>query len=384
MSANRTDTGRAPIRVLHVITDLRVGGAELQLARLIATAPSAGASVEVVGVVCLGVGGDVADALTARGVTVWRLGARSPVGLVAAGYRLGRILRAERVEVVIAWLYHAMIAAVLPFVVPSTCAVVWNVRGTVPTQRDKHSTRLAVLLSRYCAGLADRIIYNSRSARLEHEAIGFPRAVGSLIANGYETSPEVPTSSAGTGDGVPSLLLAARYHPMKDFGTFLLAVRKLRERGVKVRVRLVGEGCDPTNRGLLSLLESTGTAADVELGGIVRDMRPEYRRATVVCSASAWGEGFQNVLAEAALEGAMLVSTDVGDASELVSDARCLVAPGDPGALAAALEYAAFLSDSERRERAAAHRRRIGERYSARTMRDRYDALCVSVAGRST
>lgn len=359
-------------RVLHVITDLRVGGAEVQLARLLERDDPGDADAEVVGVACLRAGGEIALRLEAMGVRVWRLGASGPLGFLRATVTLARILRRERVDVVMGWLYHAMIATALPGVTPRRCRVLWNVRGTVPTASDKRGTRAALRVSILLAGRPARIVYNSAKAQREHEQAGYPGAVGTVIANGFDVPVETP---APPSTDTPVILLAARYHPMKDFEGFLRALALVRASGTPARGRLVGEGCEWSNASLVALLDETGTRPHVELGGMVRPMAPEYQAATVVCSSSAWGEGFHNVLAEALLAGRVAVSTDVGDARMIAGDDRFVVPPSRPDLLASALGTALGLAPAERARVIAEARERIGARFGAPAMRTRYARL---------
>jgi glycosyltransferase involved in cell wall biosynthesis len=79
-------------------------------------------------------------------------------------------------------------------------------------------------------------------------------------------------------------------------------------------------------------------------------------------------EGMSNALLEAMAAGRAIVVTDVGGNREVVgSDAAEIVPSRDPGALAAAI--ARLLGDPESaREFGRAARRRVDERFGARTM----------------
>jgi glycosyltransferase involved in cell wall biosynthesis len=97
----------------------------------------------------------------------------------------------------------------------------------------------------------------------------------------------------------------------------------------------------------------------------------------VFCSASLWGEGFSNSVAEAMACGLRCVVTDVGDSATIVGAAGMVVPPGDAAALARAIRGQA---DAPRGpfDRA---RRRIADNFSIDRMVDSTLALLERLAG---
>src|SRR5690349_9340447 len=91
------------MRVLHVITGLRVGGAELMLYRLV-TRPDPDVEHVVVSLTELG---EVGARLRAAGVPVHALGMRSLVQVPVAFVRLVRRIRRVRPTIVQTWMPHA-------------------------------------------------------------------------------------------------------------------------------------------------------------------------------------------------------------------------------------------------------------------------------------
>ena len=81
------------------------------------------------------------------------------------------------------------------------------------------------------------------------------------------------------------------------------------------------------------------------------------------------------VIGEAMACGVPCVATDVGDSALMVGETGRVVPPGDPVALAAAIESVLCLSAEERRALGAAARQRIRTDYALPVIADRYQAL---------
>ncbi|MFN2312540.1 MAG: hypothetical protein ABR590_10875 [Spirochaetia bacterium] len=93
-----------PLAVLHVISGLSIGGAEMMLLKLLQTTePSAARS----GVLSLSEGGALADDIRALGVPLWQL--PMPGGFPRRGFsrRFREVVEKFEPDVVMAWMYRA-------------------------------------------------------------------------------------------------------------------------------------------------------------------------------------------------------------------------------------------------------------------------------------
>ncbi|HEY3873352.1 MAG TPA: glycosyltransferase family 4 protein [Actinocrinis sp.] len=162
-----------------------------------------------------------------------------------------------------------------------------------------------------------------------------------VLANGVEEMPGEETAQAdgpGPSDG-DLVLCVGRLVAVKGVHILVAAVRQLHERGVKVRLGIVGDG--PEREGL------ERSAADLVEAGVVRfhgwqapeSVRSMMSRAAAVAIPSLWPENFPTVALEALLLGRPLVASRVGGLPELVGeDNGVLVEAGDRDQLARALE----------------------------------------------
>jgi colanic acid/amylovoran biosynthesis glycosyltransferase len=151
--------------------------------------------------------------------------------------------------------------------------------------------------------------------------------------------PEEFAPSRWQAAGEFAVLTVARLTQVKGHGVLLKAVRQLRDRGVAIRLTMVGEG--PKRHELERLARDLDIASMVTFAGAVgrEHVRRYYAEADAFC-LSSFAEGVPVVLMEAMAMGLPVVAADVMGVAELVEDnaSGLLVRPGRPDLLADALE----------------------------------------------
>lgn len=218
--------------------------------------------------------------------------------------------------------------------------VVLGVRQHLPAYaRHRHPGRRGVLLLALALEAAYRTL-----------ALAFPVvAVGPDLAHRYRHGRRVlaiPVSLVGEADvalpggarawpQAPVVLSVGRLDPEKNP---LMLADVLAALGEPWRLVVCGEGSLAGE--LEARLRALGVADRCELRGYVPldgGLRDAYRTADAFLHVS-WTEGFPQVLVEAFAAGLPTVATAVGGVEALAGDAALLVAAGDAGAAAAALE----------------------------------------------
>jgi len=182
-------------------------------------------------------------------------------------------------------------------------------------------------------GVADDLARTARLPRSTIEVAYNPVLFPQLTA-AAEAPPSHPWATEKDG---PLLLGVGRLHQQKDFATLLRALALLPE---QFRLIILGEG-DERQR-LERLAEDLGVAHRVAMPGFVDNPYPYYRCADVFVLSSRW-EGLPTALIEALAFDGAIVSTDCESGPrEILAGGRWgrLVPPGDPEALAAAVEAA--------------------------------------------
>ena len=163
-------------------------------------------------------------------------------------------------------------------------------------------------------------------------------------------SQSIAPGSSETTEGPLRVLCVGRLVPEKGQLILLRAAAMLRDRGVAVRLTIVGDG--PLAEDIRQQIDSLRLGDAVELlGALGADQVGElYSQVDAFCLPS-FAEGVPVVLMEAMAAGLPVVSTRIAGISELVEDgvSGALVPPGRPAPVAEAL--ACLAGDRELRER---------------------------------
>ncbi len=277
----------------------------------------------------------------AAGTSPWshlRLAAVTPKALAAA-WRLRRLgverLHAHFANQTADCAAIAGSVAGLPF---SFTAHAYDIYSTAPRQRNatldwklRHAARV-LTVSDYARDLLRARLPGDERARVCTAYVGIPTAL-------FRAEPPPPA-------GEPlRLLCVARFQEKKGLDTLLEACRLLRERGVRFRLQLVGDGPERT------ALEAQ--ARRLELGDLVEMPGPLPQEAVAAalkashvfvmpCRRDRTGDmdGIPTVFMEALATARPVVSCAVSGVPELVRDGETglLVPSDDPAALAAAVE----------------------------------------------
>jgi glycosyltransferase involved in cell wall biosynthesis len=330
------------LRVLHVIGGLELGGAETLLYRLIDR--SSDIEHEVIAIS----GRDwYSPILEARGIKVTHLNASSIQSVPGALLRLSRLIRKSRPNVVHCWMYAANVLG----------GVAAKLAGK-PTIWAIHSSSIAPLsfkgrtfarIGGLIAPFATDFVINCSNVSAElHRRLGYGRAPGAVIHNGYDPQAFFPDDRerrevrAGLGISADTFVIGciSRWHLHKDIPNLLTAVATLRSSGHDFRCILAGAGVGPGNLRLKQAIEDLNCEGQVMPLGRRSDL-PRLVRAFDLHVLPSLTEAFPSVVAETMLSGVPNVVTDVGDAAFMVADTGWVVPPQDSMRLAAAIREAA-------------------------------------------
>jgi glycosyltransferase involved in cell wall biosynthesis len=366
------------MKVIHVITDLDIGGAEMMLYKLLASLRNN--EIESLVITLMG-RGKITERIEALGVKVETLdleqGARPSWNTIK---KLKRIVRISNPDIIQGWMYHGNIAATLAIFLSYSMfrkvKLFWNVRQTLyDINSEKMQTRWLVMLGRWLSFFPHSIIYNSNISAEQHCNVGFSVKKTKIIPNGFDLQKFKPDQQhrqqlreeLGVAESVLLVGHISRLHPMKDHATLLHAIDHVVD-------SLSGIG---GKQEVLFLLIGHGVTSELSKNPAIRflgervDVPRIMSALDIVVSSSAWGEGFPNVIGEAMASEVPCVVTDVGDSAYIVGKYGRVCSVGDEQCIASSL-LQLIENKQERKTAGKQARKRIKENYSIDKIKKEY------------
>jgi glycosyltransferase involved in cell wall biosynthesis len=333
--------------------------------------------------------GTLSALLEEKGISVHALGLRRAAQVPRTFFALRRVLATIDPDIVQCWMYHADLLGGLAAFSLGKRNIIWGIRNSKfeagGTLVKKATRSLCALLSYM---VPRRIVCVAETARILHARVGYDTRKLIVIPNGFDLDEFTPDSTArsrirtelGFGAGDFVIGSVGRYSPAKDHATFLAAAAIVAEFQPTARFLLVGRDLDRHNAELAGLISKHGLGEKVFLAGERHDVAACMAGMDAFCLHSQT-EGFPNVLGEAMACALPVVSTDAGDAIDIIGDCGIVVAAGDSFALGEALGKLAGLNSAERIAAGARARERVQARYAARRIVADYEALYEAMNG---
>jgi len=319
-------------RILYVITELDVGGAENALFEL---ATRIGRELFQPEVACLHGQGPLAARLHTRGVPVHLLGAQSKSDLRVL-WHLHRLIGEG--DIVHSFLYHANMAARFAALRTGASAVISSAR-VAERSRPRRRT-----LECWTHRLVDVEVCVSTGVRDYLRAGGFPAEKLAVIPNGVDAA----RFAGRTGDNprlrerlgippqAPLVTTIGRLHEQKGISFFLRAAASLHHTRPDCHFLIVGRG--PLEAQLRNEAKQFHVETHVHFLGFCDDVPAILKATDVFVLPSLW-EGMPNAVLEAMAAGLPVVATRVEGTVDLVEDGKTgvLVMPKDVPALVGAV-----------------------------------------------
>jgi len=322
------------IRILHFITGLGVGGAEMCLLRLLRSLDRDIYTFKVAAMI----GGSMVDQIRQLGIEVHVLKIDRQYGNLMTGtMEIYKIIRLWKPDLMHCWMYHAnLLGGILGimFKIP----VLWAVHNT---NLDKRYTKKFTIIVAKVTGLlsnflAKKIVFVSKVSFIQHQPLGYSKRNVKIIPNGFDLDEFYPSEQRrakireelGVDEEALLVGLIARFDPLKDHKNFLQASAFIKRSIPNCHFVLCGDGIDQRNEPLKTMIQQANVEDCTFLLGRRWDVST-LMAALDVSTLSSCGEAFPNVIGESMACGIPCVSTDVGDAAWIIGDKGRIAPVGD-------------------------------------------------------
>lgn len=376
-----------PLTVLHVITGLQIGGAEMMLCRLLEAMDQAAFACHVV---CLGPRGPLAERLEQTGARLTCLnlsGLRTfPRGL----WQLGKIMRTLRPDAVHTWMYHAdLLGGLAARYGGGRPPVTWALHHSYGGTTMKRSTqRIVALLAKLSWWLPDKIVSCSQATTREHGKLGYCTSKIELIFNGADSATFQPNAEAratlremrGIPQDAPTVGFVGRCVPVKDLPTFLRAAALVQAKLPNAHFVLCGPNMDAAPADVQQALQALPYPGQLRMLSFRPDVAKVYPAFDLLALTSV-SEACPMSLIEAMSCGVPCASTDVGDAAFIIDRPAGIAPVGDAKAVAQTWLDILQASAAERLELSSQARQRASAHFSMAACVAHYQALYRQLAG---
>ena len=361
--------------VIHLITSLERGGAERFLHNLISNGLKGQFNNSVISLMAEGHYGKL---LKKKKIPVFSLNMdRGQINFLAAK-KLRKILIEQKPDIIQGWMYHGNLAALLGYLmVNRKIKLSWTIRLSLEIySRMKLTTRLAIKLGSYLSKIPDLIIYNSNRSLKQHRAIGYNKENDFSIPNGFDTKVWKPNlkirlhlrNKLGISSTTKVIGYVGRGEDQKDIPTLFKAFDEVCKKHSNTILLTIGR----------NLKQHTTNNKNIIFLGQQSNVENLMKTFDLLCLSSK-AEGFPNVIGEAMATGIPCITTDVGDAKEIVGETGWISPPNDPVSLANCLDSALKNPKGQLGKYGKIARKKIINNFSIEGVKNQYISLYNSI-----
>lgn len=316
------------------------------------------------------------DDFKRAGVAIHSLNIRNPKSFALNLFYLKKQWKNCPPDVIQSWMAHPNILSGLlgkGLDIP----IVWNIRQSLILKEELGLKNYTLMkASAWISKKTPYKIINCSLKSIERHKEGGFYDKFIYIPNGVEVEPNAKDLGSPRKDKEFTVGHIGRYDPAKNHKLFIESFSRFNKRHSDSKTLMAGTGVSYDNAAFQNRFGSLINHSFKLLGQMdgIAELPEVYKKMDCLVLSSIT-EGFPNVLIEAMSFGLPCISTDVGDAAEIIGDTGWIVPSEDQDALEKALEvaYRECIDFPEKwADRSARAYNRIVENYSIEKMCERY------------
>ena len=238
------------------------------------------------------------------------------------------------------WLYHSNFLGGILAKIAGVKKIYWSIHHDY--EYSNIFTRVEMKLLAFLSYLIpNKIIYSSESSKKNHIMNGYRNVNTKIIENGVSLkefknnnlTKEKLRQEFNIEDECLILGNISRYHPLKDHDNLLKSLRILLKYDVNFKCILIGSGLNYSNIELQEKIKKFNLKDKVLLYGESNNVSDMFNLFDLNILSSK-SECFPLTLLESMASSVPSISTDVGDAKQIIGSTGWIVEPSNPHAIA--------------------------------------------------
>ena len=292
------------MKVIHIIPTLQNGGAENILARLVNEFSELG-----IHQIVITIQGSIHDFNYDRIVSSCEV-----IHYKGHPEEVRKVFKEHPEAKILAWMYGAIYFAHLWKMRFNTKnSIIWNIRHSNFGPSQWYQKIMLYFFGIASNVLKNKIIYCSHKSKEVHEKVFFNKQSSIVIVNRLAKKPLDNDFNKLFENKKSYFLFVGRFNPQKGPQHLINILDVFYKQYDNTEIWIAGNGWD------INYFPSS-IRSHVKLLGNRKDIFKLYQNAKLLLFTSTFGEGYPNVLVEAAAMGLPIIAFDAGDAKKILAD----------------------------------------------------------------
>ena len=372
------------IKILHIITGLGFGGAENNLLNLIKEIDKTKFELHVVS---LNGKGYIGEQILNLNIPLNSYEANKSGFILFKLFNIAfvivqiiKLIKQIKPDLIQTWLHHADLIGFLCAFLTGHKKLVWSVRcSDLKKGYISAKNRYLVKILSFFSYYPIVILFNSHAGIKAHLKIGYKPKKYQCIFNGIDTSRFKPDSEQKYKTKIELKILqniqtigyVGKDQNIKDIETFLYSIQEVQKKLPDINVVMIGENLSNNNKNLLNSINEL-QLKNIKLIGLKKNIE-NYMQVFDIMISTSLSEGFPNVLAEAMSCGVPCVSTDVGDARNIIDTNNQLHEVKNYKAISNSCIRILLMNSEEKKKLNESSRKRIIDKFNILSITKQYE-----------